>query len=1287
MVLNNKIKAVFEMFILVSAIFAVAYILREGYNQDGNGKENIGGINNFIKAYELIINYLTGDNLVSALSVSTCLRSKIGEICQQYESSDCASKCDGDCIPAKIENVADCAIGTCYNSVEGTCQAGSPKYTCLALNGQWFDDKYGNNVAQCKQGCCILGGNSDIASLATEQKCNKMASSLGVSKQFKSNVQDDLSCRALASVQPEGACVFVSGGITSCKFIKQNECTKLKGSFSLNTLCSNPNLKTGCAKQTSTDCHNGKVYWYDSCGNRENIYEMPKTRSDNNGMLLSPDLSCVVSSSNRNSCGNCDYFQGTKCGLKSSGESVLVGNYICKDLSCIDENGNKRDNGESWCVYQGAIGLDESKNRGADTPGSRDFRKSCINGEIASEPCQDYRNQICVEDRINKQSGGQIATAACRTNLWQTCLQYNQGKDVSSEMQDAVYNSGESESLSESAKSAKVSDLCAKNPDCFMKNVNVADNFAFSMCLPKYNPGFDTKDYGETANALCKLGSRSCTISFVKEFDIGDLFNSGGARWNCVSNCQCLTDSFATQMNDMCISLGDCGTKANYIGELTENAKITKDKGAPINDHTPTLTAEYLKDVKKYSDKIPGQYAKPEWEGYSSVLGIDAGQLSGSYNMSDPSDFGMAGTLIPGVIGIAAFAALKYTGVVVTAAKVGAIQSLSGSTVGGSAGISPALAGAGGAIAGAAIGFVVTSMLIKYTGIGSGLGEELTYALIGVGTAAGAIIGANVALTSSGALGASGGLFGGGIGGASAGLALAATIAWVVIAVVVIFVVTMMLLGIGDSETVKVSFDCQPWEAPLGGNQCGKCGEGQACSRYQCHQLGQTCEFINEGSGNETCVNINPKDVSAPIIGFIPGSTSTGFNYINQDGGVRIEGSNEKCATAFSLMSFGIQLNEPGTCRLDTVGSKSYKDMQYSFGGNSLFMINHTLAFPVPSLESLGYNSIGENKQANITLYVKCMDYSGNKNEKPYSINFCVKPGLDVTEPVVVAREPALGYSKYGTTKQNVTIYLNEPSNCKWDLDDLTYDSMSNTFNCGTRYNDLTSLGWPCSGVIPLDRNEKTYYIRCADQPWFAENNESKRNKNSKSYQLVLKRTTSDLKIDSVNVENATIKGGSSPVTVEVAVKTSGGYDGSAKCAYSFGGNYVDFFNTFSSNSKQVFELTSGDKTINIVCIDPVGNSATRTANFRVEVDKNAPKITRVYDSSGNLIVVTNENAECRYINNDNGCDLTNSTLMNGNQLTHSLPFNRNNIYWIGCADQFGNKNDECLIVRGGIIS
>ena len=138
--MKNKIKAIFEIFVLIGAIFAVAYILNEGYDKKTVVEQKTGGIRDIIKVYKMLIDSLFGNNLVSALSVSTCLRSKIGEVCQQYETSDCAAKCDGDCIPATIDNVADCAIGTCYNPVEGTCQAGSPKYTCLALSGQWFAD-------------------------------------------------------------------------------------------------------------------------------------------------------------------------------------------------------------------------------------------------------------------------------------------------------------------------------------------------------------------------------------------------------------------------------------------------------------------------------------------------------------------------------------------------------------------------------------------------------------------------------------------------------------------------------------------------------------------------------------------------------------------------------------------------------------------------------------------------------------------------------------------------------------------------------------------------------------------------------------------------------------------------------------------------------------------------------------------------------------------------------------------------------------------------------------------
>ena len=70
--------------------------------------------------------------------------------------------------------------------------------------------------------------------------------------------------------------------------------------------------------------------------------------------------------------------------------------YACRKLKCTDEDGNERQNGESWCVYDSFIG------DGKDTVGSRHWKRMCIEGEVKVEPCADYRGQLCAQSVIEE---------------------------------------------------------------------------------------------------------------------------------------------------------------------------------------------------------------------------------------------------------------------------------------------------------------------------------------------------------------------------------------------------------------------------------------------------------------------------------------------------------------------------------------------------------------------------------------------------------------------------------------------------------------------------------------------------------------------------------------------------------------------------------------------------------------------------------------------------------------------------------------------------------------------
>ncbi|MCG2719437.1 MAG: hypothetical protein L6266_01690, partial [Nanoarchaeota archaeon] len=70
-------------------------------------------------------------------------------------------------------------------------------------------------------------------------------------------------------------------------------------------------------------------------------------------------------------------------------------------------------------------------------------------------------------------------------------------------------------------------------------------------------------------------------------------------------------------------------------------------------------------------------------------------------------------------------------------------------------------------------------------------------------------------------------------------------------------------------STQTITYECGVWDAPTGGKNCEQCndmGEGIPCSEYQCRSLGQACELLNPGTGEESCEWVNKNDVSFPVI-------------------------------------------------------------------------------------------------------------------------------------------------------------------------------------------------------------------------------------------------------------------------------------------------------------------------------------------------------------------------------------------------------------------------------------
>lgn len=513
----------------------------------------------FFQILTLIISTFAFAFLIAAASVAATPTVEAAQpaCCEKLQGSSlfCQNAMSDSCDPAfksaptSCDSTSFCKLGCCYDSVEGTCAENTPRKLCDLRNGT-FDTNADCKIAQCAKGCCVLGNEASLTSLV---RCKKLASFYGLETDFRSSITSEAACVAIAQSQDKGACVIdMPTGERNCKFTSRAECktlTRNETAFYKDFLCSAEQLATTCARQHHTGCVDGKdeVYWFDSCGNAENIYNSDKTRSFNNGKVLTKEQSCGSGSSNTKStsCGNCNYYQGSMCGKQRSGiePRPATGDYICRDLNCYDtSNGKDYKHGESWCIYDGTVG------QGTDLVGSRHWRHLCVMGEEKIEPCDDYRQGICVQGVLDA-AEGKFTEATCRANRWRECLDYNTKPNMES--------------------------LCNDNSDCYLLPIS---SLKSKVCVPQVPAGLSAKSVGEGASAasICGAANGKCSVVYEKTLFKG---------WVCKENCECKEQSWVNQMNKWCTSVGDCGGKMNIAGKVTKDGyQISGSDKQPIID-------------------------------------------------------------------------------------------------------------------------------------------------------------------------------------------------------------------------------------------------------------------------------------------------------------------------------------------------------------------------------------------------------------------------------------------------------------------------------------------------------------------------------------------------------------------------------------------------------------------------------------------------------------------------------------------------------------------------------
>src|SRR3989344_4072069 len=495
---------------------------------------------------------------------SCCVSGNEGS-CQDFvpgANEPIESGCD-QVLNTACENTDSCRVGCCVDTNEGTCDPMSSYTTCVdpGENAEWKEDSQ-CNIPECGLGCCLY---ENTAEFTTETGCNKISEQQGVEITWDSSM-DQLSCLAVPI--------------------------------------------------TAED--RDEIFWFDSCGNRENIYSSSKDSSWNSGKILEKTESCGADNSdgNKNSqdCGNCNQFLGSICSETKAGETKIKdGDLICGDLNCydapvlLDKTGETLESedklhGDTWCMYYGKIG------NSTDVVGSEHYAASCLNGEVRMDKCGDMRSEVCGVTEIKQEATGKTRSIGrCVPNQAQLCYGYNTDR-------------------------ATVKENCEANAHCEMKYIRVGQSggFNFDFCLPKYPIGFDLNPYDDLAEAgielssdippeadynsrVCSTAEIPCTV--VRERQQTNLFET---NWVDVFNQDCRNLEYGDKMSDFCTSLGDCGDYVNYLGEPGQLGNMGA--GGYIKPGSNLADWVTYENYRENANPVAGQKVSPQTAEYLASL-------------------------------------------------------------------------------------------------------------------------------------------------------------------------------------------------------------------------------------------------------------------------------------------------------------------------------------------------------------------------------------------------------------------------------------------------------------------------------------------------------------------------------------------------------------------------------------------------------------------------------------------------------------------------------------------
>ncbi len=560
-----------------------------------------------------------------------CEKTTDGATCQNIDENQVSSMCSNSAgiSETSCKSTSYCKTGTCVSPTTGQCTT-SPKATCQEAGGTFFDQSI-SQVSYCQKGCCLLGNVNALFKTATE--CSYIATRLGVMYDFLS-ISDEIECLSQINSDEMGACVTENAvGSRDCLLTTRGNCGGNEGiigknetgkTFYAGYLCSAESLATKCIKQYTTGCNkeNGMetndVYWYDSCGNRENVIaEYVESGKDsishNGGKIMSNVSSGFI--------GDCDYYAGTQCAMltendNSESATRLYNKYsnvqhYCKSTSC-SVNGVEYKNGESWCgtdenaVNNPLLSIDnslftnDSIGNSLDLVGQEYYIYKCIQGNLTKETCDTGRKEVCIEAIQNVNWNDDLIgyhTGKCISNAYIDCLQQTNEYECTNTYQRFCrwMNISENNVLRETES---ILNLYGTTIDLGKQDNEGADAFK-GVCLPMYVIGDDNAKN-------CGSVQVSCNVIYERGWwrGIGNWFRSWGDKdrenledenYKIINNEECINNpEWMKSANEICVAAGDCGFYAN----INKNISIIDSMGFA---HTGEIYDVNYSKVESYS--------------------------------------------------------------------------------------------------------------------------------------------------------------------------------------------------------------------------------------------------------------------------------------------------------------------------------------------------------------------------------------------------------------------------------------------------------------------------------------------------------------------------------------------------------------------------------------------------------------------------------------------------------------------------------------------------------------